>query len=225
MKLDAATVLAIVSTIYYKAAWVDKFYSKFNTQETFHGKDGDTTVEMMHTSDFTDVYQTDAFTAVGLNLSDSGTMYFYLPQDGVDVNALAGNPDILKATVYGEDDEKRFNAQVNFSVPKFKISGKTDLIGIIRELGITDALDPSLSDFTPLTEDVDELNLSAANHAAMVEVDENGVTGAAYTELMVTEGAALPDKEIDFVLDRPFMFVVTGADGAVLFSGIVKNIK
>ena len=225
MKLDASTVLAIVSTIYYKAAWVDKFYSKFNTQETFHGKDGDTTVEMMHTSDFTDVYQTDTFTAVGLNLSDSGTMYFYLPQEGVDVNALAGNPDILKASVYGEDDEKRFNAQVNFSVPKFKISGKTDLLGIIRELGITDALDPSLSDFTPLTEDVDELYLSAANHAAMVEIDENGVTGAAYTELMVTEGAALPDKEIDFVLDRPFMFVVTGADGAVLFSGIVKNIE
>ena len=78
---------------------------------------------------------------------------------------------------------------------------------------------------TPLTEDVDELYLSSANHAAMVEDDENGVTGAAYTELMVTEGAALPDKEIDFVLDRPFMFVVTGADGAVLFSGIVKNIE
>ena len=58
----------------------------------------------------------------------------------------------------------------------------------------------------------------------MVEVDENGVTGAAYTELMMTEGAMLPDKEIDFVLDRPFMFVVTGADGAVLFSGIVRNI-
>ena len=224
MKLDAATVLAIVSTIYYKAAWVDKFYEKFNTQETFHGKDGDTTVDMMHTSDFTNIYQTDAFTAAGLNLNDSGTMYFFLPQDGVDVNALAGDPDILKATVYDEDDENRISAQVNFAVPKFKISGKTDLIGIIRELGITDALDPGVSDFTPLTEDVDELYLSSANHAAMVEVDENGVTGAAYTELMMTEGAMLPDKEIDFVLDRPFMFVVTGADGAVLFSGIVRNI-
>lgn len=225
MKLDAATVLAIVSTIYYKAAWVDKFYPDATTQETFHGAAGDTTVDMMHTTDITSVYQTDDFTSVGLNLSDSGIMYFYLPQDGVDVNTLAGNPDILKAANYGENNENRINAQVNISVPKFQISAKTDLLGILRELGITDALDPSLSDFTPLTEDAENLYVSAANHAAMVEVDENGVTGAAYTELMVTEGAALAGEEIDFVLDRPFMFVVTGADGAVLFTGIVKNIN
>ena len=58
----------------------------------------------------------------------------------------------------------------------------------------------------------------------MVEIDENGVTGAAYTMLAVTEGAALPDETLDFVLDRPFLFIVTGADGSVLFSGIVRNI-
>ena len=30
---------------------------------------------------------------------------------------------------------------------------------------------------------------------------------------------------IDFVLDRPFMFVITGADGSILFSGVVRNIE
>ena len=37
-------------------------------------------------------------------------------------------------------------------------------------------------------------------------------------------GAAKPDEEIEFVLDRPFMFIVTGRDGSILFSGIVRNI-
>ena len=59
----------------------------------------------------------------------------------------------------------------------------------------------------------------------MVEVDENGVTGAAYTEIALAEGAAEPEEEIDFIVDRPFLFMVTGRDGSVLFAGIVKNIE
>ena len=113
---------------------------------------------------------------------------------------------------------------MNLSVPKFKVSSKTDLLEIIRELGVTDALDDTLADFTPLTEDRDNLYLSKAKHAAMIEIDEHGVTGAAYTELALTEGAAHPDETIDFVVDRPFMFIVTGKDGSILFAGIVKNI-
>ena len=113
---------------------------------------------------------------------------------------------------------------MNLSVPKFKVSSKTDLLEIIRELGVTDALDNTLADFTPLTEDRDNLYLSKAEHAAMIEIDEHGVTGAAYTELALTEGAAQPDETIDFVVDRPFMFIVTGKDGSILFAGIVKNI-
>ena len=70
----------------------------------------------------------------------------------------------------------------------------------------------------------DAEDLSKAEHAAMIEIDEHGVTGAAYTELALTEGAAQPDETIDFVVDRPFMFIVTGKDGSMLFAGIVKNI-
>ena len=44
-------------------------------------------------------------------------------------------------------------------------------------------------------------------------------------ELGVSETAAeIPDDEIDFVLDRPFLFLVTGQDGSILFSGVVRNI-
>ncbi len=226
MKLDPATVLAIVSTIYYKAAWLDEFYSEGNTRETFHGTKGDSTVEMMHRSDTMAVNRTDRFTSVGLGLQDSGSMYFYLPAEGVDVNDLAKDPDVLREAAYDGDVEWSYPL-VNLSLPKFRVSGKTDLLETIKKLGVTDALDPGLSDFTPLTKDPEEaegLFIGAAEHAALVEVDEKGVTGAAYTELMVTEGAALPDETIDLVFDRPFFFIVTGVDGSVLFSGIVRNI-
>ena len=224
MRLDKDTVLAIVSTIYYRAAWVDEFREQNNTRETFHGTKGDTTVDMMHCSDMLGVYRTDAFTSVGLNLSDSGAMYFYLPSEGTDVNDLVSDPDILKATDYDNIDNWSY-PEVHLSVPKFKVSGKTDLLEIIQKLGITDALDSALADFSPLSDTLEDVYLSTAEHAAMVEIDEHGVTGAAYTELALAEGAAEPDEVLDLVFDRPFLFVITGKDGSVLFSGVVRNIE
>ena len=223
MKLDEDTVLDIVSTLYYKATWIESFKKEANTRETFHGTRGDTTVEMMHDSESMGVYQTDAFTAVAKRLQDSGSMYFLLPNEGVDVSTLATDPDMIKLLNYDDTDEHWSHKQVRLSVPKFKVSAKSDLLDVMQALGVTDALDPAVSDFTPLTTDMDQLYVSKAEHAATLEVDENGVLGAAYTEVAV-KAVGMPMEYVELVLDRPFMFVVTGADGSMLFSGIVRNI-
>ena len=39
---DPETILALVSTIYYKAAWQDEFQKAATNRETFHGASGDT---------------------------------------------------------------------------------------------------------------------------------------------------------------------------------------
>ena len=63
-----------------------------------------------------------------------------------------------------------------------------------------------------------------AQHSALLEVDEEGVTGAACTAIGVAEAAREPEEEIEFALDRPFLFLVTGKDGSLLFSGAVRNL-
>ena len=224
MKIAPDTVLEILSTIYYKATWQDVFLAQNTTQEVFHGTQGDSTVDMMHRSDMMGVYRTDKFSAISLNLMDSGSMVFYLPNEGIDVRALAADPEVFEATKPIENEAWSY-PMVHLSLPKFKVTAKTDLIETIRALGVTDALDHTVSDFTPLTTEKDQLYVSKAEHAAMIEIDEEGVTGAAYTQLELAEGAAEPNEEIDFVVDRPFMFVVTSRDGSILFSGIVQNIQ
>ena len=223
MHLDPNTVLAVVSTIYYKAGWESSFDSI--GKETFHGVRGDTQVDMMHRTESMEYYSGDAFTAVGLPLSDSGTMYFCLPAEGTDVNALASDPELLRTLRHGSGGWTRTN--VRLSAPKFRASAKTDLLETMSALGVTDALDPEKADFTPLMENAENVYLSAAEHAAMVEIDQDGVTGAAYTELAMEEAAEEeePAEPIRVVLDRPFMFVITGADGSILFSGVVRNIE
>ena len=78
------------------------------------------------------------------------------------------------------------------------------------------------ADFSPLTAEPGVF-LGKADHAAAVSIDEEGVTGAAYTDLGLCGSGMPPEEQVDFVLDRPFYFVVTGRDGSILFAGTVMT--
>ncbi len=221
LSVDPETVVELLSTVYYKASWSDKFNAEANTEEIFHGTKGDGTVEMMHREEVMNVYISDTFRAVSLNLRDGGTMTFCLPKEGVSVDALAGAPEVLKAA--GHEGDRPF-MEVRLSVPKFDISAETDLLETMWELGIQSALQAGKADFTPLVDGSHDLYVSAARHTARLSIDEEGVEGAAYTVIAMEEGAAMSDEVIDFILDRPFLYLVGGADGSVLFSGIVRNL-
>ena len=55
-----------------------------------------------------------------------------------------------------------------------------------------------------------------------MQIDEEGVKAATYIELLGAGSAASPEEFIDFVLDRPFFFVIT-SDNIPMFSGCVNN--
>lgn len=109
------------------------------------------------------------------------------------------------------------------TVPKFDVVSDLDLRDGLNALGITGVFDATVADFSPMTSKVAEIFLSKADHAARVAIDEEGVTAAAYTVMMMAGAAAPPEEEMDFVLDRPFLFAITGADGLPLFVGVVNR--
>ena len=223
MATDPALVMELVSAFYYKAMWSEVFQEGATDKAVFHGTNGDTDVDMMHRSEMTAVYRNDRFSALGMGLTDSGSMYFFLPEEGVDVNTLLTDDEVysvLASNGYGGSGWT--NPLVHMSIPKFKVSCKTDILETLKELGVTDATDPSKADFSKLT-DADGVYLGKADHAAMLEIDEEGVTGAAYTDMALC-GASMPEDEIDFIVDRPFFFAVTASDGSILFAGIMRNI-
>lgn len=220
------TVLALVSTIYFKGAWIDKFGEGATDRQPFYGADGESEVDMMHRSDAMAYYDAEHFGAVAFDISDGGSMFFFLPEEGTDVRDIVTDPQMMQV-LRGTHADVR-HARVNLSIPKFQVEAKSDLMETIGALGMTDVLTAGLADFSPLTVDdsLGDLFLSSAEHAALVEIDEEGVIGAAYTIMMIAEGAAEMDgEEIDFVLDRPFFFALTARDGSILFAGVVQNIR
>ena len=227
LAMDPETVMALVSTIYYRASWMDNFQESNTSSEIFHGSLGDTEAEMMHKSQETDYFEGSNFTAVQLPLTDSGYMTFFLPDEGVEAAEVMAGEEMLDLALNSQAAESRY-ARVNLTIPKFRAEQKTDLLEIMAELGMTDILDPARADFSALLKPgtTDPVSVSSAEHAAVLELDEEGVTGAAYTAIMMTETSMIVEEpeEVDFTLDRPFGFTVTGRDGSLLFAGVVNHI-
>ena len=65
--------------------------------------------------------------------------------------------------------------------------------------------------------------LDRVDHAARVAIDETGVTAAAYTVMLMCGAGMPPAEQMDFVLDRPFLFVIASRDNLPLFAGIVNQ--
>ena len=87
--------------------------------------------------------------------------------------------------------------------------------------------DVAEADFSPMIvqEGENEISLSEAKYAARVKIDEEGCEAAAFTVMLATGAARPPEEMIDFVLNRPFLFVINGQDGQPLFVGVVNQPK
>ena len=225
LKLDPNTVIALVSTIYYRAPWSDSFYDGATTQDVFHAPDSDVTAEFLHSSEYNTVYYGDGFSALGLSLQNSGRMWLLKPDEGTDAAALLQNEDALGFLLANGEWSQTQSATVNLSLPKFDVSSDLDLLDALAQLGMTDVLDGMKADFTPLTTaNEDGIALTQAKHAARVKIDEDGCEAAAYTVLAPEATAMMgPEDEIDFTLDNPFVFAITGIDGLPLFVGLVNQ--
>ncbi|MCD7917047.1 MAG: hypothetical protein LUF84_01055 [Clostridiales bacterium] len=220
--LNQYTVMALATTIYYKAAWSDAFWEGNNTSDTFHTPNGDLTCTFMHQSDESNYYRGDQFGAVYRSLMNSGGMWLILPDEGVEVSSLLTDGQVLDMVEAGTDWEGCELCEVNLSLPKFDVSDDLNLQDGLEALGVTDVFDADIADFSSLT-DVAAV-LSTATHAARVTVDEDGVEAAAYTMFAADEAALEgPMDIVDFVLDRPFLFAITSDTDTILFAGVVNQ--
>ncbi len=222
--LDPDSVLALATTVYYNARWSQGFPVSRTAEGIFHSPAGDMTCDFMHQSGPNTYYWGESFGAVSKGFeSGGGTMWLILPDEGVSVNELAADEEMLRLVTGGGEWENSRLVTVNLAMPKFDVVSDLDLADHLRTLGITDVFDPAAADFSPIMADDDmPMWLSRADHAARVTVDEEGVEAAAYTVLSRDTGAMLPTDELDFVLDRPFIFAITGIDGEILFIGVVN---
>jgi serine protease inhibitor len=221
IQLDPTTVFSLASTTYFSADWEHTFSESATSKEVFHCNGYDVNKDFMHTTFRDQAYYYDPiFSAIRLSLADGYSMWLILPDEGY------SPADVLKQGNYYQliSSPRQWPGvgryKVNLSLPKFDISSEQELTSGLKSMGITDVF-TSNANFSPITNA--ELSVGKVSHAARVCIDEEGIIAAAYTIIEGPGAAAPPDDEVDFIVNRPFLFAITGRDDLPLFAGVVAE--
>lgn len=223
VELDARTMLALASTIYYKVPWASAFSSSNSQEGLFHGPNGDQTVTFMKKTLSQGTYlQGQDYRAAALSLEDGSRMWLILPDAGHTPQDILRSGHVMQDILVSGEPAGSTAMQVRLRLPKFDIASETDLCQGLRTLGLGLIFEPREADFSGITDE--SLFLGKADHAARVMIDEEGLEAAAYTVLQAP-GAGMPieKEEVELILDRPFLFLIESESGIPLFTGIVNE--
>jgi serpin B len=220
----------LINAVYLKAAW----HSPFPAAAT---RDGDFSlsnavrvrVPMMRQQEELALVERAGYRALRLDYGvRSLGLIVVLPQagegldrvaDGLDAAELAGLLAAMKSVPH---------RPVAVALPRFKAAFSADLVPPFRAAGMRLAFSDA-ADFSGMTGSgpkVAGLKIAAIRHRVFIEVDERGTEAAAATMVgMAPTSAPLdPPRPVDFVVDRPFLFlVVDNGSGAVLFQGRIAD--
>jgi serpin B len=219
--IDQLTRLVLVNAIYFKADWENQFNPLNTKNAPFHLQDGSVTQAKMMSNTFIDVPFTtgDGYKAVELDYLGKTAALDILVPDESKFDEFEGqlNGNKFNDILDGMKPEK-----LSLSVPKFSFSTDLDLGSHLASMGMPDAFDPNLADFSGMTGSRD-LFISKVFHQAFVAVDEKGTEAAAATSVIMAPTSILMPGE-SLTIDRPFIFIIRDiANKQILFVGRILN--
>lgn len=226
--VTSSTRMVLVNAIYFKGKWNSQFKEEDTIEVQFRiNKNEEKTVKMMQQkSKFYFNFNEEAGFKV-LELPYEGndpnkhdlSMIIILPNDREDDTALEKLEKELTYDKFKEwtGKEAMMNTEVQVSLPRFKVEESYDLKKVLMSMGIVDAFDVSLSNFSGMSEN-NNLLLSKVVHKSFVEVNEEGTEAAAATAAVVSERSAMIIET--FNADHPFLFFIRhNPSNTVLFAG------
>ena len=223
-------VMTLVSTVYLQSKWSDQFSKSKNTEGLFHSPAGDTEVTFMNCRDQDYYFWTEDYGASYRWLKNGCRMWFFLPDPDKTVDDVLAEGQYLDTITapYAENENHKY-MKVNLSVPKFDVSSSVNVKEGLQQLGVSKIFDWTTNSFASTMQSKTSdypVYLDSINQDTRVKIDEKGVTAASYIELNFGAGAAEPpDEIIDFVLDRPFLFVIAdGENRNILFAGKIVQL-
>lgn len=218
--INTLTRMVLANAIYFNASWQYPFNENNTRKAPFTTLDGSQIdVDMMSLSGENLAYtKGDNFQAVNIPyMSSDFSMVVILPDQGIfqDVEESLNSEKIT--SILNDFMSKK----VTLKMPKFNYESTIDANNPLAALGMSNAFNPELSDFSGMTE-VEKLFISDVLHKATITVDEEGTEAAAATAIVMRATSIDPNEPIELTIDRPFIYFIQHIPtGSVLFLGRV----
>jgi len=227
--LDAMVKAVLVSTVYFKSNWVEKFSKKKTHDEVFwlnsaEGKKK--TVKMMHASGKYRYWGTELMTCVQIAYAEGRYFLLIVPDKYDDLDNVVAEWNDFGNSMIEQMYHESVVTNVQMHLPRFTVRSKLDLKGAFMSLGVVSAFGLT-ADFSNLVSpEVDDIYISALMQETVVETNEEG-TEAAAASFAVARSKSFNPNPVQVVkvrADHPFMFmIVDDVTRTILFTGEVRD--
>lgn len=194
------------STLYFNGIWNTPFDKSKTKDDIFTNINGTTSsVAMMNAEIKLSAIKEDDYSGIKIPMGNEAfQLIVILPEEGVSLE------DCSKHFV-----EKRFQSWcwntaeslIHLKLPKFEVNASNDMLEAYQQLGVARLFDSKLSQFSMFANS--QCEVGNLKQSIKFRIDENGCT-AANAVFSGLDAAPLPyaPEEMDFKVDRPFIFMV-----------------
>jgi serpin B len=218
-------LLMLINALYLKAPWTEQFEVEATSDKDFTKLDGSKkSVRMMTRTGFYRYRRGEGFgiARIPFGKNEELAMYVVLPDAA---EGLVNLIDFFDRENFELQLLKMKGKELQLSMPKVKFEFETDLVPMLKKLGMVAVFDPSTSDLSGMVSNPSNAYISLIKHKTFIDVHEGGIEAAAVTAVEMVAGAA-PGEEgpEEFVVDHPYMFLIRDeVSGDVLFASCVTN--
>jgi serpin B len=212
------TRLVLANAIYFKGTWKVRFDEACTTDLPFYRLDGSQVeVPMMGMQECFPYTNGTDFQAIELPYTgDALSMVIFLPRKGMFENFEArlsiGRLDAILTQLCSE--------RIALAMPKFEFTSEFSLADTLAELGMPDAFQSRVADFSGM-DGTRDLFIGHVAHKAYVAVNEEGTEAAGASGVGMTY--SIPQYEM-MLIDHPFIFLIRDIEtGTILFMGRVLD--
>lgn len=219
-------VMYLVNALAFDAEW-QKVYEKTQVQkERFTTESGqEQEAELMYSSE--NQYLEDE-NAKGFVKFYAGGQYAFaalLPNEGISVEEYVRSLTGLKVRALLSNAE---DIPVDAAIPKFETEYETEMSEVLKEMGMVNAFDADLADFTRLgTYEDRNIYIDRILHKTFISVAEKGTKAGAATVVGIETMSAMPTEEPkQVILNRPFVYMLIDCEQQVpFFMGTVMSVE
>lgn len=215
--IDPNTVMFLINTLYFKADWATEFDKAETFKRMFYGK-ANKEVDMMSAVMTLGYSNIEGKQVVLLPYKDPDlTMMIIMDEE----NGTYTSDQLIQLAQQAQDNPK----SVLLNLPKVQIETKVDGKKLLQQLGMIDAFEPYIADFSNMAQDalLTGLHIADVTQKTFLAIGEKGTEAAAMTKVEMRDESA-PSYDEMMIVDQPFTIVILDTRHSLIsFMGYIQN--
>lgn len=224
--IPTEAVMYLINAIVFDAEW-QNIYKENQIREGMFTKEDSTEqkVDLMYSTEHQYLNDEKATGFIKYYADEKYAFLALLPREGV---SIAEYTSSLTGERLNEILSNKKDTPVNAAIPKFKTEYKVEMSEILMSMGMVDAFNHDVSDFSGMgSSSIGNLGINQVLHKTFMAVDEKGTKAGAVTAVEIAPTSAIEQEQPQTViLDRPFVYMLMDSEvNLPIFIGALTEIE